>query len=403
MADPVTSAAEAIWVTIPLRIQRRYTSTRGIVGDGYQIALIPPLGLASMIIVPIAYFLIGAFGIGYQEIYSESLVFMGSIILLGAFSGQLGLVALLSFSVADFALAHRQWTYGQTNLIEGLIRNRMPLVISYLLLGVAVLLIPRIGKNIVLGIGRWRRLSVDVAWLITTPIVLIVSWIGLRTWAALSPTLIRPYFVWRGDLPTVDAIEVFQNRAEALVACGVAATLARQLLVGLCIFVPWLSRRLRAMENRGYEHLSKDDRLDAPSPPTRAGLLFGDLASSLLATIVLSGILETRLLWFSFFAVFLVIRLLRSGTVRIPALEAWKGIANRIPVVVRLGIVWLSAIVYRSVLSNNAIGSYRSMAFIVLAGVVVGFLIFPGQPRPRPTKPARRGAPPAPTIGGVHG
>jgi hypothetical protein len=394
MADPITATADALWVTGPLRIQRRYTGTRGIVGDGHFLALFPPLAVLSMVVVGVGYFLAGFFGWGFDQVYSESLLLMGSLIAIGAFSGQLGLLGLASFSIAHFFFGGDRWGFDGRfgSFIEELIRARLPLIITYLLLAVAVLFIPRLGKNLVLGIGQWRRIPTQLAWLIATPLVVLVSWLGLRTWAALSPTLIRPYFVWSGGVPTVDAIEIFQRQSSDLVAWGVAATVARQAVIGLFLYVPWLARQLDRLEQRGHAKIMGDGPPTPPRTPGPASKFAADFTGALLAAIVLSGILETLPLWLTFFGAFFLIRMLRSGTVRVAPLEQWKVLVNRIPLVARLGLVWLGAVLYRSLLSNDFIGSYRTMAIVVLVGVVIGFIIFPGRPAPR--APEGEAAPP---------
>ncbi len=383
--DPITRAAEILWVTGPLRMQRRFPSTRGVAGDGHHLALIPPVAVVSMIVVAIGYLAAGAFGLGFRDVYSESLLLMASLIALGAFSGQLGLVGLGAFTVGDFFAGNRTWTaftyFSAEPVVEQVIRARVPLIISYLLLAVAVVVIPRLGKNIALGIGRWRRVPGDLAWLVATPVVVLVSWLGLRTWAAMAPTLMRPYFLWRGLPPTPDAIQVFQGQTSQLVAAGVAATLARQMLNALFIYVPRLGARLASMEARGHRHITVSAAPMAHSSTTSPiARLLSDVTSALTASLVMAGILETRFLWLIAFTVFLGVRLLRSGSIRFGLLDRWKTIADRVPVVVRLGGMWFGAALYRTLLTNDAIGSYRAMAFVVMAGVVVSFVIFPGRP-----------------------
>jgi hypothetical protein len=381
MADPVADLAESMWVTVPLRMQRRFSSLRGVMGDGHVLALVPPLAVVAPIVVAVSFGLAGALGSGFDDVYSESLLLMASLIALGAFSGQLGLIGLASFSICDFLIGQREWTVPASDwsLLEQLVRSRLPLLISYLLLSVAVIVIPRLGKNIALGIGQWRRIPPDLAWLVSTPVVVLVSWLGLQAWASLAPTLMRPFFVWTGGAPTFEAIRVFQVETSQLVAAGVSATVLRQVVNALFIYIGPLGIRLSALEARSHRKLSG---LGAPPPrdPTTASRLGADVASALVASMVLSGILETRRLWFGCLAVFLVVRLLRSGTIRFGLLDGWKELAARVPVVARLGAMWLGAVVYRSSLTNEAIGSYRAMAFAVLGGVLVSFLIFPGQP-----------------------
>ncbi len=384
MADPITRAAEALWVTGPLRVQRRFLSMRGVAGDGHHLALFPPLAVVAPIVVAVGYFLAGGFGLGFTEVFSESLLLMGALIALGAFSGQLGLIGLVAFAVGDFLIGHRTWTVDvglDSSLLEQLIRARVPLIISYLLLAVAVVVIPRLGKNIALGIGQWKRVPTDLAWLVTTPVVIIVSWLGLRTWAAMAPTLMRPYFVWRGGAPTVEAIQVFQAETSQLVAAGVAATVARQVLNAMFIYLPSMKARLVALEGRGHQRLlARADGAPLEISQSAGARLVSDLVSALTASLVMAGILETRTLWVTTFITFLVVRLLRTGTITFGLLERWKSTAARIPVVVRLGCMWLGAALYRTLLTNEAIGSYTAMSFVVIGGVVLAFFIFPGQP-----------------------
>jgi len=357
-----------------------------VLGDWHGIALVPPLAVVAPILAGVGFFIVGAGGFGFSAVFSESLLIMGVLIALGAFATQLGVVGLVGFALGEFLVGNRRWSsnvFDQTGL-EDLIRTRLPLVITYLLMAVAVVVIPRLGKNLALGIGRWRRIPTSAAWLISTPIVLVVSWIGLRTWAALAPTLIRPRFVWSGGAPTVEAIQVFQEQDNRLVAIGVAATLARQLVVAIFIYWPKMAKQLSALEDRAHLRVRGTGDFEAPKPPTAARRFGADVLSALLASIVLSGILETRLRWFSVFAVFLLIRLLRSNTIHVAMLDQWKQQAARIPVVLRLGILWFGAILVRSMLSNDLIGSYRGMAFFVLGGVVIAFMIFPGEPRTAP-------------------
>jgi hypothetical protein len=382
MADPIANVAESLWVTQPLRLQRRYSSLRGVVGDWHGLALVPGVAVAAVIAVVVGFGMVGAFGLGFEQVYSESLLLMATLIALGAFSGQLGVLGLVSFSLGDFFIGNRVWTspFSSASLPEQLIRLRLPLIISYLLLAVAVIVIPRLGKNIALGIGQWRRIPSDLAWLVSTPVVVLVSWLGLRTWASLAPTLMRPYFVWRGGQPTVEAIQVFQVETSQLVAAGVAATVLRQIVNALFIYLPPLAARLSALEARAHHALAGESGPISPREPTTASRWWADVLSALVASLVLSGILETRLVWIGYFAAFLVVRLLRSGTIRFGLLNQWKMVAAKVPVVARLGSMWLAAAVYRTLLTNQAIGSYRAMSFVVMAGVVVAFLIFPGQP-----------------------
>ena len=102
MSDPITRVAESFWVEGPLRLQRRFASLRGVVGDWHGIALLPPLAVAAPAVIGIGAFVVGAGTIGYDLVYSESLFILAAFIAVGAFSTQLGLVGLLGLALGDF-------------------------------------------------------------------------------------------------------------------------------------------------------------------------------------------------------------------------------------------------------------------------------------------------------------
>ena len=171
-----------------------------------------------------------------------------------------------------------------------------------------------------------------------------------------------------------------------LVAAGVLATVLRQAVLGISIYWPAVKRRLDLLEARAHLEVARKHSLSSPNIPTKGRRFAGDLASSFTASLVLSGILETRLIWFGVFTTFLIVRLLRSGLIVVQPLEAWKLRARAIPVVARIAALWLLATVGRSVLSEGFIGSYGRMSVIVAIGVVISLVVFPGEPR-RPSEP----------------
>lgn len=376
MSDPITRAAESLWVSGPLRLQRRFFSTRGIVGDWHGIALSPPLAILALILTVAGYLMVGALGMDYDRVYSESLPIMASLIALGALSGQLGLLGLTSFALGDFFIGNPGWS--DTGL-DSAVLSRLSLIVAYLILAVAVLLIPRLSKTLVLAIGRWRRIPMVASWLIATPVVIIVSWLGLTVWAQMAPTLIRPYFTWAGDVPTVEAVQVLQGETAILVGVGVAAMVVRQVVLGLFIYSPELTNALDDLEARAHQKVLADGREIVPPAPTAARRFLTDLMSAALATLVLAGILESVFMWVLVFMVFVTVRMLRSDVIRLDPLERWKRIVARVPVVARLGVMVLGALLLGTFV-GQVVASYTAMAIVVAVGVVVAYLIFPGQP-----------------------
>jgi|GEM_PF-2268097 len=397
--DPVTRLANLLWVSGPIRIQRRFAGAVGVVGDWYGLALVPPLAVAVMVAVPVAYFLIGATTLGYVDLYSEWLGLLMSFAVLGALSGQLGVLAVLAFAVGDFIFGHPVWTlsgYPFTNetIVEQVIRTRMPLIISYLLLLIPALAVPRLGKILVLRTGRARRLPPQLAWVLATPVTLVVAWIGVRSWVAAAPTLLRPYFFWVGAQPTVEAIVNLQEHGQALVGPAVAATLARQLLLGAFVYIPALSRRLDLLAARAFQGVGSVPRGASKRGGSKLRIVLVDVASSFASALVLAGIVESLPMWLLIFGAFLLVRLVRSRVIRVRRLERWRIAVARVPAPLRLVGLWLVA----SVAAQSAlIGSYSSMAWVVFGGVFLLFLLFPGEPevesvgRPRNAAPTKEG------------
>lgn len=382
-ANFLMRAAEYLWVYLPMRLVQRSPNARMVAGDWYGVALVPLFALLAPLVTVASFFAIGATRFGYTEIYTESLLVMGLFIAVGSFSAQLGFLALVSFAVGDFIVGHDKWTasaYSSGGIFE-VAELRVPLLISYLLLAVPVLLIPTVGKNIVLAVGQWRTFAPWVMWLIATPVMVVTAWLGVRTWTAMGPTLIRPYFTWPGRDPIVEAVAPLQTEGHVLVAVAVAAMVARQAAIGVTVFVPHLSRDISAMYRRGLWRLADvDDGGRASSMPSRGRLVAGSVLSATMATLVLSGIIESWFLAATVFAAFLVVRLIRMNAVMFGPVTLWKTLLNKVPLIVRLVALWLIVVVYRSVFDAVDVQSYSMMAWFVVAGVVLSVVIFPGPP-----------------------
>jgi hypothetical protein len=102
---------------------------------------------------------------------------------------------------------------------------------------------------------------------------------------------------------------------------------------------------------------------------------------------VLAGVLEEGWLWVATFSVFLGVRLLRSGIIAGGALNAWKRLVAKVPAVVRIVALWVVARVVTDALVKGFVDSYTGVALVVIGGVVVVFILFPGTPPPEEVPP----------------
>jgi hypothetical protein len=401
--DPIERLAILLWVRLPRAVIRRLPSLWGVAGDGHFLVAVAPLAVLAPFAVAAGSFVVGAQHLGYETVYTESVLLMAVAIAVGTLSSQLGLLAILGFALGE-QLATRTGTLLGTGARtggpfgEGVLgpfwRVRLPMIITYLLLAVAVVVIPRTARALLVAVGRWRRVPASIAWPLASGLFVVVVFVALRTWVAAAPTLVRPRFTWTGGLPPVDAIRPIQQDGDELIAAGVMAAMARQVLLGLALWWPPVRDRVRTAEqDRVPERVSGRAGAGArPVAPGRFRRLLGDLGSAGLATIVLAGVLEEGWLWVAAFGTFLGVRLLRSGIVAAGALDSWKRLMARVPAVARVVLLWIVARVVTDALVKGFIGSYTGVALVVIGGAIVVFLIFPGTP---PVTAAAAQAPPA--------
>jgi hypothetical protein len=429
---PIERLAIVLWVRLPRAVIRRFPGAWGIAGDGHTLVAFPPLAVVAPLVVTGAGLLVGAQQLGYEQVYTESVLLLAIAIALGTFSTQLGLLAVTAFAVGELLVGrhHELRTFGRfiprtppDGPLETLVRLWLPMVISYLILAVAVVVIPRTGRALLVTVGRWRRIPAAIAWPVASGLFVVVVWIALRTWVAAAPTLIRPRFTWLGGQPTVEAISSLQEQGDELVAAGVLAAIARQVLLGAALWWEPMRDRVRDAEanpvprrRRRARHTNAPASLaDDPSDPASPGgdetvalpgtgrRMVSDLMAATLATLVLAGVLERAWLWVVTFSLFLTLRLVRSGVVAPDAVDRWKRLVAKVPAVARLVALWVVARVVTDAMVRGFIGSYTGMAVVVLVGAAVVFAVFPGTPRhPEPgagerspsSGPAPAGPPP---------
>lgn len=404
--DPVLALASVFWIRWPRAIVRRFPGLWGTAGDGHFLCGVPPLAVLAPIAAFLGGLVVGAGQLGYEDVYTESIALMAAAIALGVFSAQLGTLAVVGFALgelllADRALALQTTSFGlvgpddpfSSGFSGELARVWLPLLITYLLLATAVIVLPRTARTLVASVGRWKRVPPGLAWPLASGLYATVVWVGIRTWAAAAPILVRPRYTWLGIAPTVEAIQPLQGRGSELVAAGVVAALARQVLIGFTLVPNGLQRRIRWAEQTGPTRGAI-----APRRARAGQRLVADVLAAALATLALAGVLEHTWVWVLSFVVIVSVRVLRSGVVASGVVDQWKRVVERVPAAVRLGLLWLLARVVTDALSNGTIGSYTGVAVFVLGGVVTVFLVFPGSPtRPRDPTDSAAGPPIGPT------
>ncbi|MGL4609047.1 MAG: hypothetical protein ACRCYY_05090 [Trueperaceae bacterium] len=275
------------WFQIPKWL-KRHPILFGSLTDGFYLvqwpivaAFTPPVALALS-------FLAGAKAPG--ETFSSSLLLLLALIIPGIMSAHLGLWVVFGYSLGNLFF-HEQWSY-VSHPLAVLFQVKVPLVLSYLLLALAVVIIP-----LVLTAARLRVRSLKkplVEFVLGGLLISGLIWV----WALATIVLIRPVFTWQGSQPTTSAIEPLQVHTWALALGAFTAFTFRF----------FLERQARS------DHIKQWIReLQQSTPPVEQQPITGLLQHAGLAsvlTFLMSGMMgrwfEAALVWtFLFFLLWL--------------------------------------------------------------------------------------------------
>jgi hypothetical protein len=421
--DPIARLAAWIWLTVPRRAAARLPFVRDVAGDGHFLTVVPAVAVFLPIACLASGFWVGAHHWGYTFAATESVFLLSALVALGAFATQLGLLALVGFALGDFFVRFTAWSYtvfdlgGPVDLspgatsdpvqrsggllddgyVAGLWRVRIPLIIMYLVLGTGAVLVPRLARGIA-GIAlRSARVPPNLDWLVASFAYVVTVWLALSGWATSVPLLIRPYFTWKGGLaggiPPAQATVPIQHFRKEIVAAAVIAAILRQLVV-LAI-----ERNHRAAARVDIV-VSLAEPIRPPRPSSRRRVVLQVAAGALVGTLMMAGMLEQVWTWALAAVVFLTIATLRSELLPARMLAAWRRLAERLPLLVRLLVILVAVRVAAGFLASSVIASYESLAVFVLAAALVSVLLLP-PPTPPATEPEDE-AEDEPAIGMPH-
>jgi hypothetical protein len=398
--DPIARLAAWIWLTVPRRAAARLPFLRDVAGDGHFLTVVPVVAVFLPVACLAGGFWVGAHHWGYTFAATESVFLLSALVALGAFATQLGLLALIGFALGDFLVRFTAWSYTVVDLggpgdlspggtadpisrgsglldegyVAGLWRVRIPLLILYLVLGTGAVLVPRLARGVA-GIAlRSARVPPNLDWLVASFASVVTVWLALSGWASSVPLLIRPYFTWKGglvgDLPPAQATVPIQHFRQEIVAAAVIAVILRQLIV-LAI------GRNHQAAARVDIVVSLAEPIRPPRPASRRRALLQVVAAALLGTLMISGMLEQVWTWALAAAVFLAIAVLRSELLPPRLLAAWRGVAERLPLLVRLLLILVAVRVAAGFLATSVIESYESLAVFVILAALGSVLLLP--------------------------
>jgi hypothetical protein len=373
---PLSRAADAIWVGVPLALRRVSTGLAVSSVDGLYLAVRPIVGLAGPPLAFLFGLMVGANHPDFQRVFTEALWLLVVVAVIGSLSGALGLYLTLGFALGDLVMGdHPQWDR---------LRDPDPLaqygsmLLLYVLLAMLAVGVPIAAKTFAAelrlpdGVPRPARALVGFGSLVIISVVLV--WV----WTQSVPLMVRPAFVWANARPTVAAVTTTQARGSVIVIAAVLATMARAAIqlalaspIGRDVARP---DRLTTLENRF--------RTETPVVPLLARLpLLVRLALRAAAiTALLAGLYADDQQAGVTFAVLLVAQVVAS---RLHRLGSYARVTNRVPRVVKLILVIIAVYLVGSTAIPSFVDRPSFMPLLVLAvgaAVLMTLLSPPGRP-----------------------
>ncbi|MEV4417450.1 hypothetical protein [Catellatospora sp. NPDC049609] len=285
--DPLTRAADAIWVGVPLTLRKLSAALATASVDGLYLASRPLIGLIAPPAMLFVGLVVGAFHPGFEHVFTEALWLLLLAAVVGAVSGALGSYLTLGFAVGDLFLGeHPQWSTYRTAGLLDLPAQLGSQLLTYLLFGMLAVGVPLAAKSFAAEFMLPASVPRAVRALVGLGALVVISGLLVWVWTQSAPLLVRPVFVWAGAIPTVEAMSTTQESGGWIVALAVTATLARA--VAQAVLAAPIGHagpdRMTALEDRF--------RTATPVVPltSRIPLVLRLLARALLLTALLSGL-----------------------------------------------------------------------------------------------------------------
>lgn len=372
------------WVQLPLRVARLFPTLGSGLSDGLYLVHWPIVAAAAPVAATVLGVLLGA--VHPEETFTSSSLVMALMIAVGMLSANLGVWTVGGYAIGDFFL-HRRALFGLGPL-ESLLQVRAPLLLSYFLLALSVVVVPLILASIRLRV-RQLRLPVWPLRVLEVLICIALSAALVYLWAIATALLIRPIYTWRGDQPITSAILPLQERGWILSATAAVAVIVRLVLEQrarsprVTIMANILSQALQIIARQRMQ----------PTLSWLLRLLAGAAGLTLLMAGMISGWLEAVLV-FVFLAFVLWVRdQLRRVS------WPWLRVLAHIPVLVRFAVGFaLSYFISRAIagaLWNQTQGFQPILFATCLSVAILTLFTATGQPASQrtalPGRPSRHG------------
>ena len=375
MAGRLSATADLLWRRVPSAAARVSTLLGAVLGDGAYLRAWPALALLAPPLAAAVGFALGATHPG--EVYSYSIAVMALLAAVGALGAALGFWALVGFAAGDIVLANGPAALAQTvahspNPGTEISHIYAPLVLSYLVLGVLLVVVPLVAAvlrlqtvaalelrlRLAAGSGRLAPMGVQGAgYLAHMGVQAVLSFF----WAQAASFLIRPMWSFSGGAPPIEAIAPLQTQAWAIVLATMAAVGLRAVLATA---------------------VGADDR-PLPGVPSRRRWprWLSIPVQAAVFTVLMLGLLSS-VAEAAVFAI-LLCGVLCVREVLAPRLGFYS-LVMRVPVLLRLaallGIAYLLGSLVLQPLVERGVDSFRPLLLVLVISMAIGACLLPARP-----------------------
>lgn len=326
----------------------------------------PPLALLTG-------FLIGWLHFTPGETYTYSILILALLMAISSLGAALGAWSVLGYALGDFLLfPHARFFYGA--FVDALFRVRAPLLITYVLLAVLLVVVPLTSQ----GFRRQLTARLPRASPLRTALGAIIQAVFqaalVLVWTHAVPTLIRPIYTWLGHQPPIEAVQPLQQYGIVLVVLAAVLGALRAVL------------EERALVRPGMLQQVVQIRLAvARVAPRRGGRLPAWATAILKAafiTFMLAGLMIGWLDALAFLTIFTVVILLRA---QLPSrLGSWTRMIARVPLLIRIGVgmaisYGLASLIVGVLWSHTQ--TFLPILISTTASLIVFALLLPGAER----------------------
>lgn len=366
----MTAAEVALWRTVPAAAGRASATAACALADGSYLLRWPRAAVAVPAGGLILGLVLGAIHPGPS--YSYSFAVVAAMAAGSAIGAGVGAWILLGFVGTDLFLSDRSQLQAFAGIpgINPLTQAYVPLALTYLLLGILLVLVPLAGSAFAfLTAAALREARPGPAELAAS--LMYVGTVTALTyaWGQAMPFMIRPLYSFALSSPDTPAIEPIQANIGAL--CAVAAMCA----AGRCLLM-----RCRAGSARWPPLAPPGLRSAAGGRRALVRALVAVPFQALLLALLLGGLVSRG--WQGWLIWLLLCAIIGARLILVPLIPGYPELIAKVPVLFRIGACVLAGYLLGAVIAQRAVvegqTSFAPLLQAVFGALVMAALLLPG-------------------------